>query len=236
MSMPFNVINEDFRDFARRNPYPFQSDGALMLGRTAIPTGLFLDCVIYSDGDYKLPFYLTEMVGLTNLTGMILTFSDANGKVVGTAPVTAGTGDSWSMVTSPSGLIAGSVTYSAEAAASFVGLVRNTPATGKLPLLLSCCYAYELDEVTSFSNSLSSAVTVTASEGVSFRSSNIGGTDVVVDLTGPQEPPEEIKGIRSINTASVPDILLIHDHPSDVRVATSGSEIKLTAVRDADNG
>lgn len=239
MSIPFNILNEEYRDMTADSLYPFSDSASLTNGLIVVRKSIFLDMTVYAVGDYEAPYHISAMDGSKG-DGAVVEISDVNSSFVCSFLLD---GSKDAVFCSQGERHAGVVVVDPDEALGLIGLVgesRYVFGPSQLELSASACRALKSDDllaVSSGNDSWSDDVSILAEHGVVFeKKTESWGDEVLVHLYG--EDPATDGGLLTINHVEFPTghVWLAAHTDSDIRVVTDRDGLVIASKKDFDYG
>jgi len=224
-----NIQDQEFRDYSAPMLYPFADNAVLGDNKgIIISSNTFIDILIYTYTDLKLPIYLTRCIYI-NETKMQIEFTDSRNILIANTIVDIGEGKDSSIITSNE-ITAGVLVYDSIEIESLLDATKNVGSVyfGKnLPIIASKCIQYTPKALFSINNKKASDIYIRAAKGVKFTKE---GDSVLIHLLG--EEPVKKPMVYTINGYSY-DHLWLAAHPnSSVKIGVVNKELHMRCICD----
>lgn len=238
--MDYKILDREFRDYTKELKYPF-SDEAIMGSVAGLPlsSDTFLDIIVYSSEDVKLPFYLSSVRQSEDT--FVMEIRDANDVHVAEGSILC-TEEEWcdNVTLYKNKTEAGNIVYDR----TIIKQLMKTAAQGpilfgnNLPIQVSRCYIYKSNSMTGIripdGSILKDTVVILASEGVTFELEEDENGDkskdkVYLNLYG-EDPDDRL--VREINGIKREQIWFAAHPNSGVKIETISNGVKFRSIID----
>lgn len=224
MSIPYKVLNQEFRDQTAVSLYPLSDIATTGNDDLYLGPGFLLDALIYILGDYEAPFFISSLTGGYGTDRQLkITLQDNNLTEICSGVMDMATDVCF--LTDTHGTQAGTLVYDVNELQRIIGLLKDKSVdftVNETELSAGACFAVKSGRgiaVVTDDSSYTGAVELLGANGVHFTLED--GT-VAVNLYGEESTTGRVP-IKTINLIDQPHFWLCAHPDSALRVVTDNN-------------
>lgn len=236
--MDYKILDREFRDYSSELKYPF-SDNAILgdVSGLVVPSGAFLDILLYVPEDIQFPVFLAEMRETEDGNKMKVEFKDAYDNYIADATMDL---DEDNVIIRRFDTEAGSIVYNPKLISQLVHATHGNPIFfgTNLPIQIGRCFTYRSPAMTGIKDTSVSKggethrdkVFLVAANGVHFEVDPDDTGAVLVHLLG--EEPSVDRPVLSIKQLAREHMWLAAHPNSGFKVETIKHGIRFRSILD----